>query len=38
VSWIWFEHYLFFRHFKLEDNHGVLQPGLLFVVRSSPTR
>lgn len=33
VSWIWFEHYLFFRHFKLEDNLTVLfNLALLFVV------
>ena len=33
VSWIWFEHYLFFRHFKLEDNLTVfLNLVLLFVV------
>jgi len=33
VSWIWFEHYLFFRHFKLEDGRTiVLNLALLFVV------
>lgn len=33
VSWIWFEHYLFFLHFKLEDNLTVLlNLVLLFVV------
>jgi len=33
VSWIWFEHYLFFRHFKVEDNLTVfLNLVLLFVV------
>jgi hypothetical protein len=33
VSWIWFEHYLFFRHFKLEDNLTVVfNLVLLFVV------
>ena len=33
VSWIWFEHFLFFRHFKLEDNLTVLfNLVLLFVV------
>lgn len=33
VSWIWFEHYLFFLHFKLEDNLTVFfNLVLLFVV------
>jgi uncharacterized membrane protein len=33
VSWIWFEHYLFFKDFKLEDNLTVLiNLVLLFVV------
>ena len=33
VSWIWFEHYLFFLHFKVEDNLTVLfNLMLLFVV------
>jgi uncharacterized membrane protein len=33
VSWIWFEHYLFFKHFKLDDNPTVLiNLVLLFVV------
>ena len=33
VSWIWFEHYLFFKNFKLEDNLTVLfNLVLLFVV------
>jgi uncharacterized membrane protein len=33
VSWIWLEHYLFFRHFKLEDGFTILlNLVLLFVV------
>ncbi len=33
VSWIWFEHYLFFLHFKVQDNLTVLfNLMLLFVV------
>ena len=33
VSWIWFEHYLFFLHFKVEDHLTVLfNLMLLFVV------
>ncbi len=33
VGWIWFEHYLFFLHFKLQDNLTVfLNLVLLFVV------
>jgi uncharacterized membrane protein len=33
VSWIWFEHYLFFLHYKVEDNLTVLfNLILLFVV------
>jgi len=33
VSWIWFEHYVFFKRFKLEDNLTVLiNLVLLFVV------
>ena len=39
VSWIWFEHYLFFLHFKVEDHLTVLfNLMLLSWCCSSPTR